>query len=106
MRVVLASGNRGKLREFAALLAPLGIVLEPQSAFGIEPVEETGRTFADNALLKARHAAGASGLPALADDSGLEVEALGGRPGVYSARFAGPNASDADNVRKLLEAMR
>ncbi|HEU4529798.1 MAG TPA: RdgB/HAM1 family non-canonical purine NTP pyrophosphatase [Steroidobacteraceae bacterium] len=106
MRVVLATGNRGKLREFAALLAPLGIALERQSAFGIDPVEETGRTFAENALLKARHAAGASGLPALADDSGLEVQALGGRPGVYSARFAGPDASDADNVRKLLEEMR
>jgi XTP/dITP diphosphohydrolase len=106
MRVVLATGNRGKLREFAALLAPLDIVLEAQSAFGIEPIEETGRTFAQNALLKARHAARTSGLAALADDSGLEVQALGGRPGVYSARFAGVGVRDEDNVRKLLEEMR
>ncbi len=106
MRVVLATGNRGKLREFAQLLAPVGIALEPQSSFGIEPIEETGSTFAENALLKARHAARAAGLAALADDSGLEVQALGGRPGVYSARYAGPAARDADNVRKLLEEMR
>lgn len=73
-----------------------------QSALGVGPVEETGRTFADNALLKARHAAAATGLPALADDSGLEVDALGGAPGVSSARYAGPRASDADNVDRLL----
>ncbi|MFM2288957.1 MAG: dITP/XTP pyrophosphatase [Pseudomonadota bacterium] len=97
MQVVLATGNPGKQREFAALLAPLGLELVLQSAFGIEPPEETGDTFEANALLKARHAAARTGLMALADDSGLEVDALGGRPGVYSARYAGPGASDADN---------
>ena len=88
LRVVLATGNAGKLREFAALLAPAGFAFEPQSAFGIEPPEETGDTFLANALLKARHAARFSGLPAMADDSGLEVDALGGAPGVRSARYA------------------
>jgi len=97
MKVVLATGNAGKQREFAALLAPLGIELVLQSNLGIEPAEETGTTFEANALLKARHAAERSGLVALADDSGLEVDALGGRPGVYSARYAGPGATDADN---------
>jgi len=97
MKVVLATGNAGKQREFAALLAPLGIELVLQSILGIEPAEETGTTFEANALLKARHAAERSGLVALADDSGLEVDALGGRPGVYSARYAGPGATDADN---------
>lgn len=97
MQVVLATGNAGKQREFAALLGPLGIELVLQSAFGIDPPEETGTTFEENALLKARHAAARTGLMALADDSGLEVDALDGRPGVYSARYAGPAASDADN---------
>ena len=87
-RVVLATGNAGKLREFAALLAPAGFEFTPQSAFGIEPPEETGDTFLANALLKARHASRLSGLPAMADDSGLEVDALGGAPGVRSARYA------------------
>lgn len=105
LRVVLASGNRGKLREFAEMLANTGVVFEPQSAFGIEPPEETGRTFLENALLKARHAARLSGLPAMADDSGLEVDALGGAPGVYSARYAGVGASDAANVARLLAAL-
>jgi XTP/dITP diphosphohydrolase len=104
-RVVLASGNAGKQREFDALLVEFGIELVLQSALGIESVEETGATFEDNALLKARHAAALSSLPALADDSGLEVEALGGRPGVYSARYAGPAAADEDNNRKLLEEL-
>lgn len=102
MKIVLASGNPGKLREIGSLLAPYGLALVPQSAFGLTPVPETGATFADNALLKARHAARATGLPALADDSGIEVDALHGRPGVYSARFAGEEASDEDNLRKLL----
>lgn len=102
MRVVLATGNRGKLREFAAMLAPLGIELLPQSALGIASVAETGATFVDNALIKARHAAGAASLPALADDSGLEVDELNGEPGVHSARYAGESADDAANVRKLL----
>ncbi len=101
-RLVLASGNTGKQREFAALLAELGIELVLQSSLGIESAEETGATFEENALLKARHAARLSALPALADDSGLEVDALGGRPGVYSARYAGTAATDQDNNRKLL----
>ena len=101
-RVVLASGNAGKQREFAALLQELPIELLLQSALGVASIEETGTTFEANALLKARHAARESGLPALADDSGLEVDALGGRPGVRSARYAGPHASDADNNRRLL----
>lgn len=87
-RVVLATGNAGKLREFAQLLAPAGFEFTAQSAFGIEPPEETGDTFLANALLKARYAARHSGLPAMADDSGLEVDALGGAPGVRSARYA------------------
>ena len=106
MRVVLASSNRGKLRELATLLAPFGFELVLQSELGIETPPETGQTFAENALLKARHAAAAANLPALADDSGIEVDALGGRPGIYSARYAGDGASDADNLRKMLEEMR
>jgi XTP/dITP diphosphohydrolase len=106
VKAVLASGNAGKLREFAALLAARAIELLPQTAFGIAPIEETGTTFLENALLKARHAAAIAGLPALADDSGLEVDALGGRPGVWSARYAGANASDADNVALLLRELR
>jgi guanylate kinase len=101
-RTVLASGNAGKLRELAAILGPLGLDLVPQSALGIDSPPETGSTFLENALIKARHAARASGLPALADDSGIEVDALEGRPGVRSARFAGEGASDAANLRKLL----
>ena len=102
MKVVLASGNAGKLRELAALLAPHGLELVPQNVLGVEPVEETGSTFVANALLKARHAASVTGLPALADDSGIEVDALGGRPGVWSARYAGEGASDSANLQKLL----
>lgn len=102
MKVVLASGNPGKLRELAELLAPSGLAVLPQSAFGIETPPETGATFRDNALLKARHAAALTGLPALADDSGIEVDALQGRPGVYSARYAGEGASDEANLRKLI----
>jgi XTP/dITP diphosphohydrolase len=101
-RAVLASANPGKLRELAALLAPAGFELLSQGALGIEPVPETGTTFLENALLKVRHAARAAQLPALADDSGLEVDALGGRPGVWSARFAHPGASDAANLARLL----
>jgi XTP/dITP diphosphohydrolase len=103
--LVLASGNRGKLREFDELLQPLGWRVQPQSVFGIEPPEETEHSFRGNALLKARHAALHSGQAALADDSGLEVDLLGGAPGVYSARYAGPEASDADNLAKLLAAL-
>ena len=105
-RVVLASANRGKLRELAALLSPLSLTLVPQQSLGITSVEETGGSFLDNALLKARHAARHAQLPALADDSGLEVDALGGAPGVWSARFAGAGASDARNLERLLEALR
>ena len=105
-RVVLASGNEGKLRELAALLAPLSLTLVPQGALGIAAVPETGTSFLANALLKARHAAQGAQLPALADDSGLEVDALGGRPGVRSARFAGEGASDDDNLRQLLAELR
>ena len=105
MRVVLATGNAGKIREFAELLGPLGFEFLPQAAFGIEPPEETGATFEANAILKARHAAARSGLPAMADDSGLEVEALHGAPGVHSARYAGDAASDAANINKLLQAL-
>ena len=101
-RVVLATGNVGKLREMSALLAPLGFELLTQSALGIPSPEETGTTFLENALLKARHAAGAARLPAISDDSGIEVDALDGRPGVYSARFAGPSATDLENLSKLL----
>ena len=103
--LVLASGNAGKLRELAALLAPLNLRLISQGELGIAAVRETGSTFLANAVLKARHAAARSGLAALADDSGLEVDALGGRPGVWSARFAGEGASDAANLQRLLEEL-
>jgi len=106
VRFILASGNPGKLREFAAILAPLGHELLPQSAFGIETPPETGTTFVANALLKARHAARVAMLPALADDSGIEVDALEGRPGVYSARYAGEHATDRDNLEKLLHELQ
>lgn len=105
-RLVLATGNAGKLRELRALLAAAGIEVLPQSEFGIEPPEETGTTFTENALLKARYAAAIAKLPAIADDSGLEVDALQDRPGIYSARYAGPQASDADNNRKLLAELK
>lgn len=102
MRVVLASSNKGKLRELSALLAPLGYDVVAQNTLGINTPPETGDTFAANALLKARHAAAAANLPALADDSGIEVDALNGRPGIYSARYAGEGASDQDNLLKML----
>ena len=105
-RVVLASGNPGKLRELAALLAPLSLTPVPQGELGIPAVPETRATFLENALLKARHAAARAALPALADDSGLEVDALGGRPGVKSARFAHPGASDEENLERLLDELR
>lgn len=105
MQVVIATGNAGKLKELRELLAPLAFDVLPQSQFTAVSVEETGLTFVENAILKARHAAQESGLPAIADDSGLEVDALEGAPGIYSARFAGENASDADNLRKLLVAL-
>jgi len=104
-RVVLASGNAGKLREFSELLGPSGFELVRQSEFGVTPPPETGTTFLENALIKARNAAQLSGLPAIADDSGIEVDALGGAPGVFSARFAGEDASDEANLAKLLAAL-
>jgi XTP/dITP diphosphohydrolase len=104
-QIVLASGNAGKLREIESILADLPVTVVPQSAFGVSDAEETGSTFLDNALLKARRAATATGLPAIADDSGLVVDALGGRPGVYSARYAGPDAGDEANNRRLLEEL-
>jgi XTP/dITP diphosphohydrolase len=103
--LVLASGNAGKLRELASMLAPLGFVLRAQSDWAVPEADEDGITFIENALKKARHASAHTGLPAVADDSGLVVPALGGAPGVRSARFAGPGASDADNNRKLLAEM-
>lgn len=103
--LVLASGNAGKLREFNQLLSPLGLDVRPQADYSVAEVEESGLTFVENALLKAREASRVSGLPALADDSGLEVDALKGAPGIYSARYAGEPKSDAANNRKLLESM-
>ncbi len=105
-RVIVATGNLSKLRELKQLLRDFPFELIAQSELGIEPVEETGATFAENALLKARHAARISGLAAIADDSGLEVDALNGRPGLFSARFAGLGASDADNNAKLVAELR
>jgi XTP/dITP diphosphohydrolase len=105
MRLVLASGNRGKLAELRGLLADLPLTLASLADFTADAAEETAPTFVENAILKARFAARASGLPALADDSGLEVDALGGAPGVRSARFAGPEADDAANRRLLLERL-
>ncbi len=104
MEWVLASGNAGKLHEIAAMLDGLAITVRAQSHFGVTRVEETGSTFVENAIIKARHAARHSGRPALADDSGIVVDALAGAPGVYSARYAGVDASDEDNLRKLLAA--
>lgn len=104
-RVVLATGNAGKQREFAALLASRDFEVVLQTALGIEAAAETGSTFESNALIKARHASRAAGLPALADDSGLEVDALDGRPGVWSARYAGESASDAANNALLMQEL-
>ncbi len=101
-RIVLASNNPGKLREFSELLADLHYEILPQAHFGIPEADETGLTFVENAIIKARNAAKHSGLPALADDSGLEVDALKGAPGIYSARYAGPGSNDHRNLEKLL----
>lgn len=103
--LVLASGNTGKLKEFNQLLAPLGLNVCAQADYGVHDVEETGLTFVENALIKAREASRISGLPALADDSGLEVDALHGAPGIYSARYAGEPKSDQRNNEKLLSAL-
>ncbi len=101
-RVVLASGNAGKLREIAQLLEGLNLEILPQSEFDVPEIEETGLTFVDNAILKARNAAHHTGLPAIGDDSGIAVDVLRGRPGIYSARFAGIGASDEENLEKLI----
>jgi len=103
-RLVLATGNAGKAREISAVLAPAGVAIVSQAEFGLESADETGATFIENAILKARHAAAGSGLPAIADDSGLVVDALGGAPGIHSARYA-DGGGDAANVRKLLDAL-
>ena len=105
-KIVMATGNPGKIREIAVLLAPLGTEIVAQSAFNVVEADETGDTFEANALIKANNAAAATGLPAIADDSGLSVDALGGSPGVYSARYAGPNADDEQNIDKLLDALK
>ena len=102
-KIVLASGNKGKVREFNQLFAGLDIEVVPQTEFGVEEVEETGLPFVENAILKARNAAAHTGLPAIADDSGLEVDALKGAPGIYSARYARVGATDAENLNKLLQ---
>ena len=101
-KLVLASGNAGKLREFREILEPQGFELVAQGELGIPDPDETGLSFVENALLKARHASQLSGLPALADDSGLCVDALGGAPGLYSARYAGAHGDHAANIAKLL----
>lgn len=105
-KVVLATGNPGKVRELANLLADFGLDVVAQTELGVESAEETGLTFIENAILKARHAAQTTGLPAIADDSGLAVDALGGAPGIYSARYAGADASDQQNLEKLLVALK
>jgi XTP/dITP diphosphohydrolase len=105
-RLVLASSNRGKLREINHIIGGLGMEALPQSDFAVPDADETGLSFVENAILKARHASQLTGLPAIADDSGLEVDALNGAPGIYSARYAGAGAADSDNVRKLLEALK
>lgn len=104
-KIVMASGNAGKLAEIRRLLDGLGVDVIAQSDLGVCDADETGSTFAENSALKARHAADATGLPAIADDSGLAVDALDGRPGVYSARYAGIHATDDDNIDKLLHEL-
>lgn len=105
-KIVLATGNQGKVREMADLLADFGFDVVAQSEFSVSEVAETGTTFIENAIIKARHAAKTTGLPAIADDSGLEVDALQGAPGIYSARYAGANATDQQNLEKLLTSMQ
>jgi XTP/dITP diphosphohydrolase len=104
-RIVLASSNAGKLREIARILAEFGMEIVPQSALGVGDADETGGSFVENALIKARHAMQATGLAAIGDDSGISVDALAGRPGVYSSRYAGPQATDDDNNDKLLREL-
>jgi XTP/dITP diphosphohydrolase len=105
-KIVLATGNQGKLKEFQQMLAGHNIDIVSQADFAIDSAEETGLSFVENAILKARHASRLTGLPAIADDSGLAVDALGGAPGIYSARYAGENANDGDNNQKLLHELK
>lgn len=104
-KIVMASGNAGKIREIARLLDDLGVDVVAQSEFGVRDVDETGSTFEENSLLKAWHASAETGLPAIADDSGLSVDALDGAPGVFSARYSGPDATDDCNIDKLLHEL-
>ncbi|MBD1569200.1 MULTISPECIES: XTP/dITP diphosphatase [Aliivibrio] len=104
-KIVLATGNQGKVREMADILADFGFDVVAQSEYNVPDVAETGTTFIENAIIKARHAAKETGLPAIADDSGLEVDALNGAPGVYSARYSGEGATDQKNIDKMLAAM-
>lgn len=104
--VVIASGNKGKLKEFRDLLAAVHLNVLPQSEFAVTDAEETGLSFVENAIIKARHAASITGRPAIADDSGLEVDFLQGAPGIYSSRFSGDNASDLSNIERLLGLLR
>lgn len=104
-KIVLASGNKGKLREFAQLLSPLNITIVPQSDLDVIEAEEAGLSFVENAIIKARNACKQTGLPAISDDSGIEVDALQGAPGIFSSRYAGPGATDQDNIDTLLTAI-
>lgn len=105
-KFVLASGNKGKLKEFSEIFSHYGVEVFPQSQFNVVEVPETGTTFVENAIIKARHAAQVTGMAAIADDSGLEVDLLDGVPGIYSARYAGENAGESDNYIKLLDALK
>lgn len=105
-KVVLATGNAGKVRELASLLSDFGLDIVAQTDLGVDSAEETGMTFIENAILKARHASQVTGLPAIADDSGLAVDYLGGAPGIYSARYSGEGATDERNLQKLLETLK
>lgn len=105
-KIVLASNNKGKLREFGEMLSTLDMDVLPQASFNIEDADETGLTFVENAIIKARHASAIASLPAIADDSGLEVDALNGAPGIYSARYSGAGATDEKNLLKLLDALK
>ena len=105
-KIVLATGNPGKVREIRRILGELGVDVVPQSELGVGDADETGTSFVENALIKARHASLMTGLPAIADDSGLVVDALDGRPGVYSARYSGADATDDSNIDKLLQELR
>lgn len=105
-KLVLASGNKGKLKEFTQILEGFSVHVVPQSQFNVLDAEETGTTFVENAIIKARHASKITGLPAIADDSGLEVDALNGQPGIYSARYSGEHGNDKANYQKLLLALK